>query len=220
MYVQRNTYSAAVGKGDALRQLLQEAVTGYQADGIRIGLSRTVFGVAGELTTITLANSLAELQATRERIVGASAYRARVAQSVALLAAQPVSSLSEPIIPFPEGPNPNRWLQRVVLTPAVGKLNELRRLTEERVRARQSDLRIALLQTVFGADQALIVNISLPDFAAVDALRETNRTDQDFQRYQEEIQPLLARSPEVTLFEVLVPVQPAATREMAGAATR
>ncbi len=220
MYVQRNTYSAALGKGDDLRQLLQEAIIGYQADGIRIGLSRTVFGPAGEFTTITLAQSLAELQATRERILGGSAYRTRTAKSATLLSTQPVSSLIEPIVPFPEGPNPNRWGQRVVLTPAVGKFNDLRRITEERIRARQARLRISLAQTVFGVDQALVVNISLADFAAIDALREMNRTDADFISYQEQIQPLLARNPEVTLFEVLVPVQPAAIREMAGAATR
>lgn len=220
MYVQRTTYSAAVGKGEELRRLLQEAVIGYQADGIRIGLGREVFGVAGEITTIVLANTLAELQETRERILAGAGYRARVAQSIALLAAQPVSTLSEPIVPFPQDGNVPKYTQRVVLTPAVGKFNDLRRITEERVLARRAQMRISLAQTVFGTGQAIIVNIGLADFAAVEALRELNRTDSEFIAYQEQLQLLLARTAEISLHEVLVPVQPAAIREMAGAATR
>ena len=220
MYIQRNTYSAAIGKGEDLRQLLNEAIIGYQADGIRIGLSRLVYGEAGQLTTITVCESLAELQATRERILAGSAYRTRVAQTIPLLSRQPVSSLVEPIIPFPEGGTTNRWGQRVVFTPLVGKLPELRSILEERVRARQAEVRISLAQTVFGAEQALILNLSLPDFAAIDALRESNRTDPNFIAFQERIQPLLARAGELSLHEILVPVQPARAREMAGAATR
>ena len=220
MYVQRTTYSAAVGKGEDLRQLLQEAVIAYQADAIRVGLGREVFGTAGELTTIVLADTLAELHTTRERILGGAGYRTRVAQSIALLSTQPVSSLLEPIVPFPEDRPAGRYTQRVVLTPAVGKFNDLLRLTEERVLSRRAQARIALSQTVFGADQALVINISLPDFAALQALREHNRTDSAFIAFQEQIQPLLARTTQVSLHEVLVPVQPAAIRELAGTATR
>jgi hypothetical protein len=133
-----------------------------------------------------------------------------------LLATQPVSSLIEPIVPFPEAGSTNRIAQRVTLTPVPSKLEELRTIVEERIRTRIAEgARIALARTVFAADLALIVNISVPDYAELDALQERNRSDE-----------FRATSEGNVLFtgghgnEILVPVQPATARELAGAATR
>ncbi len=220
MYIQRNTYWAAVGKNEDLRQLLQEAVVGYQADGIRIGLIRPVFGIAGEFTTVLLAETLAELHETRERILGGASYRTRVSQSIPLLATQPVSSLLEPLIPFPQDGSTNRITQRVILAPVPSKLDELRTILEERIRERIAlGARISLARTVFAAELALVVNVSVPDYAELDALQERNRTD-EFRAYQARVNAVLVRSPEITVNEAIVPVQPASVRELAGAATR
>ncbi len=51
------------------------------------------------------------------------------------------------------------FYQRIVVTPALGKANELRSLLEERVRADQSRIRTLLVERILGKGQGFVVGI-------------------------------------------------------------
>ena len=221
MYIQRVVFTPAIGKANELQPILEERARQRQAEGVSIGMGRSQFGSAPGFVFNIRHESLAALQAQFERNRTDPAFKAFQERITPLLGAATSASVIEPIVPFQPAATPNRFAQRVVLSPAPGKTAEMRSLVAERIRQRQaSGASASLAQTVFAPENALVVVLGFQSLAEIDALRDGQRDNEEWQAYLMKIDSLSARLPAIELLEILVPMQPVAERELAGAATR
>jgi len=99
------------------------------------------------------------------------------------------------------------FIQRITLSPALGKGRELRALVEDRVKKGQAQgQRISLATPVFGDEMgSLVVNIRFNDLAEFEKSRSRNAADKDFQEYVGKVSSMATSRFE--LLEVLVPFQ-------------
>ncbi|HET6319320.1 MAG TPA: hypothetical protein VFG86_22925 [Chloroflexota bacterium] len=99
------------------------------------------------------------------------------------------------------------FIQRITLSPAMGKGRELRALVEDRVKKGQAQgQRISLASPVFGDDMgSLVLTIRFNDMAELEKSRARNAADKDFQEYVGKVSSMAASRFE--LLEVLVPFQ-------------
>src|SRR5438876_11844827 len=99
------------------------------------------------------------------------------------------------------------FIQRITLSPAMGKGRELRALVEDRVKKGQAQgQRISLASPGFGDDMgSLVVTIRFNDMAELEKSRARNAADKDFQEYVGRVSSMAASRFE--LLEVLVPFQ-------------
>jgi len=99
------------------------------------------------------------------------------------------------------------FIQRITLSPAVGKGRELRTLTEDRVKKGQAQGQpISLATPVFGDDMgSLVVTVRYDDLAELEKVRARNAADKDFQDYVGKVSSMATSRFE--LLEVLVPFQ-------------
>lgn len=222
MYVQRVMLSPSRGKANQLRSALEERVRARQAAGVRTGLSQIIFGADQPFVIVIAADNLAGLQAIRDRGRDDPDFQALITRVDGLIDRSPDISLIE-TLSAPQDPpaTPDRFAQRVLFTPALGKANELRGALEQRVALRRSErIQCNLSQVVFGAETGLALRLLFSDLAGLEALRARNLTDPGFQQFQARIASLTTGPVTVDLSEILIPMQPVATREMAAAATR
>jgi len=99
------------------------------------------------------------------------------------------------------------FIQRVTLSPAMGKARDLRALVEERTKKGQAQgLRTSLATPVFGDDMgSLVVTVRYDDLAALEKRRAQNAADKDWQEYVGKVSAMATARFE--LLEVLVSFQ-------------
>lgn len=97
------------------------------------------------------------------------------------------------------------FIQRVILSPAMGKARDLRALVEERTKKGQAQGQMVSLATpVFGDDiGSLVVTIRFNDLAEIDKRRAQNAADKEWQEYIGKVSSLATAKYE--LHEVIVP---------------
>ena len=99
------------------------------------------------------------------------------------------------------------FIQRITLSPALGKGRELRAIVEERVKKGQAQgTRMSLASPVFGDNMgSLVVTIRFNDLAEFEKSRSRNAADKDFQEYVGKVTSLATSRFE--LLDVLIPFQ-------------
>ena len=220
MYALRMTQFAALGKMAELREVHAAQARVRQAQGIRASLTAPIVGGAPRLIIGLAFETLADLQALRERNLSDKQFQAFAAKAAQLIAKPGESELWEVLTPAQTGSDPS-YLQRITYTAAMGKNRALHEMLEKRVAQRQAEgVRCSFsVQMASDAARYSVINLfaSLADF---EAYRNRMRADASAQDFLEKLTPLLAASPSVELSEVIVPFQPVAARELAAAATR
>ena len=98
-YVQTVTWTAAIGKGPALREAVVERFTKRQAEGFRCGVSEQVASDAFRMRVNILLGSLSDLEAQREHNRSDKAFL-EFGRHTAPLSAAVTVELSEVIVPF------------------------------------------------------------------------------------------------------------------------
>ncbi len=83
------------------------------------------------------------------------------------------------------------FYQRIVVTPALGKANELRSLLEERVRADQSRIRTLLVERILGKGQGFVVGIFHENLEAFEKEREYLKQDSTFRDFTGKVTTLV-----------------------------
>jgi hypothetical protein len=220
LYALRMTQFAALGKMPELRELHATQARARQAQGIRASLTVPIVGGEPRLNVGIAFETLADLQAFRERNLSDKQFQAFAAKASQLTAKPGVSELWEVLTPAGPGSDPS-YLQRITYTAALGKARTLRETLEKRVSERQAEgVRCSFSeQMASDASRFAVINLfgSLADF---EAHRNRLRADTTAAGFMDKVAALVAVSPSVELSEVIVPFQPVAAREMAGTATR
>jgi hypothetical protein len=204
MYTQRVTFFTANGKAAELRPILEERVRLRQSQGARAGLQTAVYGAEGPVFILNLqVDDLAALEAIRAtplpadpRIAALTRQPNRIALFEQLLAAQAAAT-------------PPKYIQRVGLTPSIGKTGEVAALVVERAKAGQADgIRLTASTQVAGpAAGNVAVGILFGSLAELEKLRARNLTDQAMVQFQAKLSNLIATPARIQVFEVLIPLQ-------------
>jgi len=220
VYALRVTQFPAIGKWAELREVTATQVRARQAQGVRAALTAPIVGGPARMYTSIAFETLADLQAFRERNLSDRDFQAFSAKVAQLVAQPPESELWEVLTPAQPGSDAS-YTQRITYTAAMGKARALREMLEKRVAQRQAEgIRCSFSeQLASDAARYSVINLfgSLADF---EAFRNRMRADASMQAFMDKLTPLLAASPTVELSEIVVPFQPVAARELAGAATR
>ncbi len=94
------------------------------------------------------------------------------------------------------------FYQRISVTPALGKANELRSLLEERVKADQSRLRTLLVERVLGKGQGFVVGVFHETLEAFEKEREYLKGDSSFQAFTGKVSTLVESQRDAQLYHV------------------
>jgi quinol monooxygenase YgiN len=218
--MQRIVQTPWPGKAGELTQILTEQVRARQAKGQPAALIASLAGVGAPLAVALRFESLGDFERFREENRTDKQFQAFLAKLGPLLAAPSRFELWESTIDITPERAP-RFVQRVETTAAPGKAGQMTQLLTERIRSAQGDgVRRGLAQTILGEPGRFAVTLLFDSIEAFEELRVRNMKDPGFQQFQERISALAAGPATIELNEVLVPFQPVATREMAGAARR
>jgi hypothetical protein len=97
------------------------------------------------------------------------------------------------------------FIQRITISPTMGKGRDLRALTEERVKKGQAQGQLISLATpVFGDDMgSLVITVRFNDLAGLEKLRAQNAADKEFQEYIGKVNAISTAKFE--LLDVLIP---------------
>jgi NIPSNAP len=96
------------------------------------------------------------------------------------------------------------FIQRYMISPALGKGREVRVHVEEHIKERQQQgMEISLATSVFGDVPSLSVTIRFNDLAAFEKHRAKNAADKDYQQYSGKLNSMATIKAE--LLEVIVP---------------
>ena len=95
------------------------------------------------------------------------------------------------------------FYQRIVVTPALGKANELRSLLEERVKADQSRIRILLTERILGKGQGFVVGIFHENLEAFEKEREYLKQDSTFRDFTGKVTTLVESQRDIQLYHVI-----------------
>ncbi len=220
MYMQRITLQAAPGRMPDLFELVRGEALARQADGLQIAIAAPLTGMGTQITVNIRFDTLAELQALRERNRDDAHFQAFMGRMAPLMAGWTETELWESAVVPPQGVTP-RYVQGVKLTPALGKNFELASLMMDRAHERQAGgLNCLLWEEVAGDPLRVNFTLLFDSLADYEHYRAQNRNAPAFQAFMNRVAPLLAKSPQFELLEVMVPFQAARQREMAGAAQR
>ncbi len=219
MFIQRVVLTAAIGKSPQLQAVLEERARQLQAKGQRLGLNRTLVGDGPQFVVTAIHENLAAFQARLQENQQDSTIQPFMDRLSPLLGERAQSSLLEVIIQPPETAFTAKFSQRFALTPAVGKQLEMQQILTDRL-TNGPPIISALAATAAGGPQQFAVTVFYANLADADALSAAIRVDPTWPAFTAAISAVSGANPVVDLMEVLVPIQPAEVRELAGAATR
>ncbi len=205
MYSQRVTLFGAPGKAAEIRQILEERTRQRQAQGVRTSLATSAFASEPCLALTTQFDDLGALETFRASAIGQPDPR------VALLTRQPARvELYETIVPVPPSSTPTKFLQRVTLTPIMGRIGEVQNLLLEFVKTRQAEgVRGGVsVQAAGPGANNLVSTVALGSLTEFEKLRTRNQTDSVFQQFTGKLGALIVQPPTIELFEVLIPLPP------------
>ena len=95
------------------------------------------------------------------------------------------------------------FYQRIVVTPALGKANELRSLLEERVKADQSRVNTLLVERVLGKGQGFVVGVFHETLEAFEKEREYLKQDTSFRDFASNVSTLVESQRDLQLYHVI-----------------
>jgi len=220
MYMQRITMQAANGRMPDLFELVRAEALARQSDNLRIAITTPITGMGTQISVNIRFESLSELQELRDRNRDDAHFQAFIGRIAPLMAGWIETELWESIIPPPEGVTPH-YVQMVKLTPTLGKNFELVSVMSDRARERQAGgLNCALWDEVAGDPLRINFALLFDSLADYERYRSENRNNPAFQSFMNRVSPMLDKSPQFELHEVMVPFQAARQREMVGAAQR
>ena len=204
MFVVRNLYRAAIGKGPQLQAALEERVRLRQSQGLRVNLLATAFGLDSAAFVLSFQHpDLAALEAfrvKRREEPGPSFGEA------GLLREGMSPQLWEGLVSPTPVETPPRYAVRHTVLPAVGKGLELTTLMSERARARAAGERIGLQVERAGPQfGALAFVTTYASMADIEANWRRMQGDSASKEYVASVQPLMAGSPTREVFEILIP---------------
>ena len=219
MLVQRTVLTAAIGKGLQLRPLMEEQIRARQARGQRVGLSRNIVGDGYQFVVTAIFENLAAVQARIEENDQDAGIQNFMDRTSPLLGARSQSVIANVLIQPPAPAFEAKFSHRFALTPAVGKQAEMEQILTERLTGGPA-ITAALASVIVGGPQQLIVTVFYASLADADALQAATLADPTWLPFTAKLAAVSGANPTVDLAQVLVPVQPAEIRELAGAATR
>lgn len=209
MYIQQTRHWPAPDKAPELRALLEDWAKNAPARGFRHNLTTPMLYSQGfVLVNGIWHETLADFQSYPQRSRAHPDHKAFTEKQAGLIARRE-QSLVEVLVP-PHLTTPPTVQLRFFFAPALGKVQPVRTLLEERVKALQAaGTRVSLWRRLFHADgPGFTLNFSFDGMDALETWLQDSGREADVQAFSEKVHPLLARMPGSRLYQVLVPMSP------------
>lgn len=207
MYVSRSLWYPIPGKENELRQLGEEYARDRQARGEAVSLTERLYSPIGSVLTLAIrVNDLAEIEKRAAANRTDATFQAALAKAHALTRAPATGELREVLVAPNARARPVKYVQHVVVYPALGKGPELRGVLTERVQMTSERARVGLAIQLFGAEGTVLVVTRLHEsMAEYDESRRANRDNASFQQYASRVVSLSRKDPDTELHEIVVP---------------
>lgn len=205
----RITYSPAIEHLTEFRRMIKNHVEKCQAAGERINLTESLWSRGGpSFRTVSIRDSLsAQLEARTKMQEGAEFNVNMLALSKVLR--EPIDLGLVEILtgPGPSGGPPNFWI-RAKLSPKIGAPGEMRNHLKAYVEERNnSGAKVMLSEDVWGeGGAAFTVQTGYDSIDDAYAYRAESMNDAAFQKFAEDLFPLMAHPVEWSVHQVLSPM--------------
>jgi hypothetical protein len=205
MYSHQITYFPAIGKGPELRPILEERVRQRQSEGVRASLTTVVYGGEAPAFRANMSfEDLAALQVFRDRIAGAP-----LAATPSLMRHAVRPELYEILLPATQAGFTPRYIQRLEITPQMGKAAAVRELVTERARMRNSEGTPAAVSVAVTSQgpAPFVLALIFDSLSGIEKFRARNQADKSFETYVAKISAVTTGTSS-SILEVLIPFQP------------
>lgn len=206
MYIQRIIHVPALGKGAELRAALEERnAAGNAAAPHALGV--TMFALEPAFVHSIRFESLGAIEAYQERQQGNAAFQAQAGKIAACLA-RPQGVLLYEDLMGTELTTPAKFLVRNRVSPAPGKVAELRAALEERIKTSHPPgvAGARLSRQVASVDgPAFVVSLFYTSMAGMDEHRSANDKDLSFATYANKVASLSRAPMQQRVTRILIP---------------